>query len=198
MKLALAVLAGLFIFAGAAAPARAADDKLASISAWFKNLKEGLRESAVSGRRQHSRSVSAVAAVRGDEQTAVDPNRPEWKTSSKSEKAELRKEKKELAAAVDLIVAGKYDDGKAAIDQFQKDHPKSKFNDEASKARENADLLAQLRPAAPAKAETAPTEGAPAKAEEKAAESAKPAEAVKPAEEAKPAEKPAETPADKK
>lgn len=170
-----------------AAPAGAAEDasaKMASMSAWFKNLKNALVPSMVSG-RYTARSVTSVAAVRGDEQTALDPDRPEWRTSTKSPKLEARKEKAALASAVDLIMSGKYDDGKSAIAAFEKDYPKSPLLTAAREARQNADLLAQLRGvgSAPETASTSPAEGrAPAaktedKAPEKSAE--KPAEPKK-------------------
>lgn len=154
MKLSIAVLAALLC---APLPVRAADDSasaVAKLSTWFNNLKQGLQQSANSGRYSRRRS-SAVAAVRGNKQEEVDPDRPEWKRSTRSEKAELRKEKNELAAAVDMIVAGKYEEGANAITAFETAHPKSPLLEDAKKAKENAALLAQLR-GGPAKSEPAP------------------------------------------
>lgn len=154
-----------------ASSGRAAEEegsKLAALSSWFKNFKNGLADSAVRGKYQ-ARRISTTAAVRGKEQGNVDPDRPEWKRSSRSENVQQRKERVALAAAIDLIVAGKFDDGQSALEAFEKDYPRSGLLPEAKEARENALLLAKLRGAAgPAdpEASTTPAESAPAEKSE--------------------------------
>lgn len=125
----------------AAAPAAAPQSSaLDSALTWFKHLREGLVSSALRGQFQH-RSVSAVAAVRGHEQDAVDPDKPEWKLSTKSEKLEARKERAELSSVVELILTGKYVEGQAGLDAFEKAHPKSALLPEVAQARDNLSKL---------------------------------------------------------
>lgn len=119
----------------------AADSKLTTLKTWFQHFKEGLSESAVSGQRQ-KRNVSAVAAVRGSQQESADPGKPQWKTGRKMKKSQQAKqEQSELAAAVDLIMAGQVKEGMAKLESFEKDHPKSPLLAEAKLAREKASEL---------------------------------------------------------
>lgn len=182
-------------------PAQAQDDAKgkAGVLSWFKNWKNALERSAVEGKYRKMRTATGVAAVRGSAQSAADPDETYWKGgwSEKREK-ERAKERGELAAAVGLIMEEKTVEARAALDAFEKEHPKSSFLGEVKEARAKLDEM-EGKGAAPsaAKAEEAPKAEAPAepKAEPKAEakpepKAEAPAEAPK-AEEPK-AEKPAE------
>ena len=141
MKKTLSLVA-LAVFIGAvSAKAVDAPSRIEAVKTWFKHLREGLSDSAVRGNFQRGHTTTAVAAVRGEGQTSVDPDKPEWKTSTKSEKAALKKERAELSAAVDLVISGQLAEGKAALDAFEKAHPKSKLLPDVVKARENIAAL---------------------------------------------------------
>src|SRR5579863_5194375 len=80
-----------------------------TLKLWFQHWKEGLAGSAVEGQFQQ-KSLTAVAAVRGDEQTLDDPNKPYIKGKLGDKQAKmLRAERAELGKAVDLILSGKPD-----------------------------------------------------------------------------------------
>ncbi|MBI5210705.1 MAG: hypothetical protein HY927_12105 [Elusimicrobia bacterium] len=105
---------------------------------WFEHLKQGLSESAVQGQYQKAR-VTAVAAVRGTKQGAEDPDKPSWKGGAKTKKAvELKKERQEFGKAVDLILDGKAKEGVAALEAFEKAHPKSTLLPEVAEAKSKA------------------------------------------------------------
>ncbi len=142
--------------------------------AWYGNMLKGLK-TKVQQRMESKTRVSAVAAVRGADQSE-DPYALYWK-GGVSEKAQkkLDEEKDQLTSAVELVVNGDVEGGRAAISKFLKDHPESFF------AQDAKDALAQL-PAAEAKP-----------AAEKTPEAEK--KAVKPDE--KPAEKSPQKPAEK-
>jgi hypothetical protein len=174
---ALAALAALLC----AGPLRAEDAKPQGTSSlpestitWFRHLRQGLSESAVRHRYQR-RSAVAVAAVRGAPQdsSSADPDKPDWKLASKSEKAAAKQERAELAAAVDQITTGKLDDGRASLAAFEKAHPKSRLLPEVAQVREH---MKDLEPAQGAAPEAKP-----------AGEPAKPVEAAKPEDRAAPA-----------
>lgn len=123
--------------------AKEAPGKMSSLMMYFKNLKLGLTDSAVRARYQKGRSA-AVAAVRGSDQddSKADLNKPQMKDPSKTRSA--RQEKKERAAfesAVDLIMAGKPDEGIAALDAFEKAYPKSSELSGVRAARSKAQEL---------------------------------------------------------
>ncbi|HAH04902.1 MAG TPA: hypothetical protein DCM05_00015 [Elusimicrobia bacterium] len=143
-------LTGLFIFA-AAAPARAADaarpeEKKAEAPAsatpagkstrqWFKNLLTGLQKSAVEGKYKRVRA-SAVASVRGAGQEEADPNKPYWKGGlSEKAAAQVRKEREQLASAVELALSGQAEEARARLDAFEKDNPKSTLKKEVQDIR---------------------------------------------------------------
>src|SRR4051812_29123647 len=65
---------------------------LSSWKTWFQHVKEGLADSAVRGHYQSGRRVTAVAAVRGQEQDSVDPNKPQWETQTKEQRQAAKKE----------------------------------------------------------------------------------------------------------
>lgn len=201
MRLLAAVLAVAVL---GSVPARAQDDAKgkAGVMSWFKNWKNALERSAVEGKYRKMRTATGVAAVRGSAQSAADPDEAYWKGgwSEKREK-ERAKERGELADAVGLIMDGKGAEARAALDAFEKAHPKSSFLGEVKEARAKLDEMEGKGPAAaPAEAKpaAAPQSEAPAepKAEAKPEPKAEaPAEAPK-AEEPKAEEPKAEKPAE--
>ena len=135
----------------ASQPAGAAAKIGASLRTWFLNLKEGLSESSVSGQRQKGR-LTSVAAVRGNAQgsdggrsvsglrpaqrDASEADRPAWKSGAQSKKMkQLRLEKAEFSAAVDLILDGKLQQGSEALDAFEQAHPGSSLLAEVQETR---------------------------------------------------------------
>lgn len=182
-------------------PARAEEDAKGKpgVMSWFKNWKNALERSAVEGKYRKMRTATAVAAVRGSGQAAADSDEAYWKGgwSEKREKERV-KERGELAAAVGLIFEEKPAEARAALDAFEKAHPKSSFMAEVKDARAKLDEIegkgqaaAEAKPEAKteAKAAEAPAAEAP-KAEEPKAEEPKAEEpkAEEPKAEAKPAE----------
>ena len=110
------------------------------VLSWFKNWKQGLEKTVVESRYRRVRTTS-VAAVRGDDQ-ASDVHKPYWKGSISDKKAaQSMAERKELAAAVDLILAGKKDEASKKLDAFEAAHPKSQYLPDVKEARSK---LAQL------------------------------------------------------
>lgn len=145
------VLPLIVLIPGLAAGLNAAEPKSRAsiLKTWFQHLKEGLAESSVSGRYQKAR-VTAVAAVRGARQGAVEPDKPYWKGASKSKKAEqLKKERAELSSAVELILDGKLQEATAGLDAFEKAHPKSSLLSEVKEARDKAKELEAASAAEP-------------------------------------------------
>jgi hypothetical protein len=130
--------------------ARAEDKKEAapaskqSWSAFFKNLKATLSQSAVGGERKRGRSAAAVAAVRGDDQAKkniADPNEPGLRGDMKS-----RRSAKEVALnaefdkAVNLIIDNKPEEGLKSLEKLKADNPKYKPED-MDKAIEGAKAM---------------------------------------------------------
>ncbi|HAH07355.1 MAG TPA: hypothetical protein DCM05_12680 [Elusimicrobia bacterium] len=110
-------------------------------SQWFKNLLMGLQKSAVESRYRRVRS-SAVASVRGAGQEEADPQKPYWKGGlSERQALQTRKEREEFAGAVDAILAGRYDEGGAKLDEFGKAHPASKYLNDVKDARAKLEEL---------------------------------------------------------
>jgi hypothetical protein len=184
----IATLAALAL----AGPARAEESKpagtTASIMTFFKHLKESLSQSAVSSERKHAgRRGSSVAAVRGASQNSAmaDPNEPSLKgdARSKKEKAAMA-EDAEFAKGVDLVLAGKVDEGVKALEDFKVKHPKSHSLEKVQEAIDQAKALAAQKPAAvPAPAAQAaapePPKAEAAKADAPKADAPKAAEAPK-------------------
>jgi hypothetical protein len=147
MKITIAALSAFLL----AAPIRAEDAKPAptateSVMTFFRHLKDSLAQSAVQGQRKHNR-VGSVAAVRGADQSSplADPNEPVLvgDARSKKDKAALA-EDAEFAKAVDLVLAGKTDDGVKALEAFKSNHPKSRSLDKVQQAIDaTKGLLAQ-------------------------------------------------------
>lgn len=115
---------------GAAAPA-----KDASIKTWFKHWRIALQKSVVEGRYRKMRSTS-VAAVRGAGQAEDDPAKPYWKGNwSEKRAAERMAERKELEAAVSLVLEGKVEEAERAFSAFEQAHPRSSFLQDIKEAR---------------------------------------------------------------
>ncbi len=115
--------------------------RIASLRTWFEHFKTGLEESVLSDDYQ-KRDVTAVAAVRGAAQEAAEPDKVYWKGSPKAKRAaEMKKQKAELAADLEKILAGNIKEGVAGLDAFEKAHPKSSLLAEARQARQKAKEL---------------------------------------------------------
>ena len=121
------------------------------------HLKDGLTSSAVE-RHYQNKSASAVAAVRGAKQEQFNADQPYWKGGVQAKKARQQKaERSELTAAVDLVLAGKVDEGKKKLYEFEMAHPKSAL------LKEVRETLEMLNNAPPQEASTAaPAAPAPA------------------------------------
>lgn len=150
IKIATAALATLLL----AGSVRAEDAKPAptakeSVMTFFRHLKESLSQSAVQGERKHNR-VGSVAAVRGADQSSplADPNEPVLKgdARSKKDKAAMA-EDAEFAKAVDLVIAGKTQDGVRALEAFKAQHPKSRNLSKVDQAIDEAKGLIAAKPA---------------------------------------------------
>ncbi|HAN04172.1 MAG TPA: hypothetical protein DCW72_10290 [Elusimicrobia bacterium] len=103
---------------------------------WYNNMLKGLR-SKVERKLESKHRVSAVAAVRGAKQ-GEDANALYWKggLSDKARK-KLDEEKKQLTGAVELVVNGDTEGGRAALNKFLKDNPESFFAADAKEALAN-------------------------------------------------------------
>jgi chemotaxis response regulator CheB len=132
---------------------------------WYGNMLKGLK-SKVQKRLESKQRVSSVAAVRGAKQ-GEDPNALYWK-GGVSEKAQkkLAEEKDQLTAAVELVVNGDVEGGRAALNKFLKDNPESFFAQDAKDALANLPAPA-ARPEGAAKPAPAPKENKAAPAAEK-------------------------------
>ena len=130
MKMKIMMTAAIAVLLSAG-PARAEDKPKSSAMMFFRHLKETLSQSAVSGERK-KRSGASVAAVRGKEQygSAADPNETKLKGDARAKKDKVTKaEDAEFEKAVDLIIAGKADEGVKALEEFKTKHPKSRVQD---------------------------------------------------------------------
>jgi len=152
-----------------AGPARAEDPKPASttdsIMTFFKHMKESLAQSAVSGQRKKGTHKNGnVAAVRGDYQGSAlgDPNETLIKgdVRAKKDKAAAA-EDAELSKGVDLILAGKVDEGVKALEAFKAAHPASRNLEKAQNMIDQAKSLDAATPAAEAPKAEAPKADAP-------------------------------------
>lgn len=112
---------------------------------WYGTMLKGLK-TKVQKKLESKTRVSAVAAVRGAKQ-GEDANALYWK-GGVSEKAQkkLADEKTQLTDAVQLVVDGDVEAGRAALNKFLKANPESFFAQDAKEALAN--LPAQAEPAA--------------------------------------------------
>jgi hypothetical protein len=155
---------------------------------FFARLYKALTSDTAQKYASSGHRLSSVAAVRGAALGDQDPAEPYWKGGMTEEAAKKQEtERKEFAAAVQLAVNGKLSDSTAALEKFQKDHPKSAMlpdvKEALAKAKEGQ--ASDAKAAAEAiskntKALDAPEEGC---SEEKA-------KAEKPCDTAKPGDKP--------
>ncbi len=150
----------------AAAPALAADPKAGAaasdILSWFQRLEAGLSSSLLGNSLQTREDAAAVASVRAAPQSASDAESPAWIGGIRYERlAETKKEKKELAGAVDLVVQGRIKEGSAALEAFEKAHPKSPYMKDAMEARRKIEDLEKQAPKkeGPTAASAAPASG---------------------------------------
>lgn len=132
---------------------------------WYSDMLKGLK-TKISKKLESKTRVSAVAAVRGAKQ-GEDANALYWK-GGVSEKAQkkLAEEQKQLTAAVELVVGGDVEGGRAALKKFLKDNPESFFLQDAK------DALANL-PAEEAKPAEAKDDAKPAESKDAAKPAAK-------------------------
>ena len=117
-----------------------------SWKSWFQTALKGLK--AETTRRFQSRviRVTAVCAVRGAEMD-VDPFKPYWKGGISEKAAErLSAEKKEFAEAVELILAGKVEEGEKALKKFEKAHPESILLPDIKEALSNLPQKTEIKP----------------------------------------------------
>ncbi|MBI4346097.1 MAG: hypothetical protein HY553_04540 [Elusimicrobia bacterium] len=150
------------------APARSA---WADVKKWLGELRTAISESAVTRHQKQKRGALAVAAVRGHKQLLDDPAKPYWKgTAATKQEREERRERAELAAALDLALEGKNEAATAALDAFEAAHPNSALLADCRQAREK--LKAAEAPAAeeaappPMPGTAANSEPAPVQADE--------------------------------
>lgn len=131
MKRIAAVFALLAVLGGSAHAGLAGD-----LRTWFQHFKEGLAESSITAERQKV-SVTSVAAVRGGPKSLEEAGKPTWKDPAlvRKERA-LKKQKAELAAAVELVLQGQLADGDAKLVAFEKAYPGSPYAVQARQARE--------------------------------------------------------------
>jgi hypothetical protein len=154
----------------AAAPSIAADPKAGAaadhkagaasdILSWFQRLEAGLSSSLLGSDRQAGDNAAAVAAVRAAPQSASNAETPAWIGGIRYERlAVLKKERKELANAVDLIVKGRFAEGSKALIAFETAHPKSALLKDAMEAQRKLKALEKPAPKkdAPSAATSAP------------------------------------------
>jgi hypothetical protein len=167
MKITIAVFAALLL----AGSVRAEDAKPApsakeSFMTYFRHLKESLAQSAVQGQRKHNR-VGSVAAVRGADQSSplADPNEPVLKGDARSKRDKAAKlEDAEFAKAVDLVLAGKADEGVQALEAFKTAHPKARNLDKVQQAIDAVKALSAQKSVDAVPAPAAATAAAPAAA----------------------------------
>lgn len=140
----LALLPGLAPLRAEDAPPKAAKSSWTDVKRWLDNLKAGLTESAVRRRHRDMHGLTAVAAVRGDEQAVEDPDKVYFKSAaaSKAERA-TRKERAELRKAVQLALDGKPEDAVKALGAFEEAHPQSPLLEECRQARGKLQALAE-------------------------------------------------------
>jgi hypothetical protein len=159
-KIAAAALAALLMSGSARAQDKPAPSARESVMTFFRHLKESLSQSAVQGERKKNR-VGSVAAVRGADQTSSlgDPNAPVLKGDARSKKEKsAMAEDAEFAKAVDLVIAGRTDDGIKALEDFKTKHPKSHDLAKVQEAIDQAKALAgNAAPTPAAEASAAPS-----------------------------------------
>ena len=149
-KILAAALAALMLAGPALADDKPAPTARESVMTFFRHLKESLAQSAVQSQRKKNRAGS-VAAVRGADQSASplgDPNETSLKGDARSKKEKMaRAEDADFAKGVDLVLAGKNDEGIKALQEFKAKHPKSHNLDKVQQAIDQAKALTASKPA---------------------------------------------------
>ena len=127
---------------------------------WYKKVLKTLN-SKIEKRLAPKVRISAVAAVRGADQS-VDPMELYWK-GGMTEKAakKLDGEKKEFIVAIEMVVNGKTDEGKKLLEAFIKNNSDSLYLQdakealsklsEAEKVEEKAEVKKETKKAEPSK-----------------------------------------------
>ena len=102
---------------------------------WYNDMLKGLK-TKVQSKLQSKVRASAVAAVRGAKQ-GEDANALYWKggVSDKARK-KLADEKAQLTEAVEMVVGGDTEGGRAALNKFIRSNPESFFLPDAKDALE--------------------------------------------------------------
>jgi len=125
----LAALSAALLAGAARAEEKPAPTAKESIMTFFKNLKNTLSQSAVQGERKKARGAGSVAAVRGAGQYSelADPNETSLKGDVRAKRTKQSvAEDGEFEKGVSLVLAGKTDEGIAALEAFKVKYPKSR------------------------------------------------------------------------
>ena len=100
---------------------------------WYKKVLKTLN-SKIEKRLAPKVRISAVAAVRGADQS-IDPMELYWKGGMTEKSAKkLDGEKKEFIAAIEMVVNGKTDEGKKLLETFIKNNSDSLYLQDAKEA----------------------------------------------------------------
>lgn len=123
----------------------AQNSPVATLMNWFGRLEQSLSASSVGQDYENRDDVVAVAAVRGSKQNLADPNQPAWKKSNVSKKEKSLRERKELALAVQKIIAGHLNQAQKDLASFEKSHPKSLLLGDVHQAQTKIAELQKLK-----------------------------------------------------
>jgi len=147
----IAMLSALLLAGAARAEEKPAPTAQESIMTFFKNLKNTLSQSAVQGERKKARGAGSVAAVRGAGQYSelADPNETSLKGDVRAKRTKQSvAEDGEFEKGVSLVLAGKTDEGLAALEAFKVKYPKSRNLASVDEAIAKAKALAAEKAAA--------------------------------------------------
>lgn len=123
-----------------------------SLDKFLQTLKDGLNRHE--SLKFSDRNAAVVAAVRGAEQKTVDSKKPYFKKAA-STAARSESERAEFEKAVDQAMAGKVPEAIAALESFEKAHPKSGFLPDVKQALDQL-KGSQVQTQPPAEAPTEP------------------------------------------
>ncbi|MBI3289085.1 MAG: hypothetical protein HYZ74_06175 [Elusimicrobia bacterium] len=148
MKMILTAVVAAFLILPVRAEEKPAAAAKGGWASFFKDLKDKLAQSAVSGERKKGRG--AVAAVRGKKQKDMaDPNEPTIKGDSKSAKAQKEMAlDAEFETSVDQLAKGELEKGLKGLQAFKTAHPKHRVED-VDKAIDGAKAMIAEKAAAP-------------------------------------------------
>ena len=137
---------------------------------WYKNVLKSLN-AKIEKRLAPKVRISAVAAVRGADQS-VDPMELYWKGGITEKAAKkLDAEKKEFTAAIEKVVDGKTEEGKKLLKAFIKNNSDSLYLKDAKEALSKLPVAEKVEDA---KAETKKETGNPESSKESKKDDAKP------------------------